>query len=142
MKFIAGDSEENITKWSESIKKTIALGDEKVKELNEYIQRPKAKQQQKECAQEPENKRLLDEENYARQQAFEKHEQEIQFAFERELLKQRLQFQHEIKESAATKSSSAKLPKLVITLFNGSYEDWLRFWGQFSASIGSTDISD
>ena len=130
-KFIAGDSEENITEWSESIEKTIALGDEKVKELNECIQRLKAEQRQKECAQEQENKRLLDEENYARQQAFE-----------RELLKQKLQFKHEIKESAATKSSSAKLPKLVITHFNGSYRDWLQFWGQFYASIDSTDISD
>ena len=127
-KFIAGDSEENITEWSESMEKTIALGDEKVKELNEYIQRLKAEQRQKECAQEQENKRLLDEENYARQQAFEKQERENQFAFERELLKQKLQFQHEVKESAATKSSSAKLPKLVITPFNGSYHDWLRFW--------------
>ena len=53
-KFIAGDSEENITEWSESIEKTIALGDEKVKELNEYIQRLKAEQRQKECAQEQE----------------------------------------------------------------------------------------
>ena len=99
------------------------MGDEKVKEFNEYIERVKAEQRQKEYAQEQENKRLLNEENYARQQAFEKHERENQFAFERELLKQKLQFQHEIKESAATKSSSAKLPKLVITPFNGSYHD-------------------
>ena len=36
-KFIAGDSEKIVTEWSESIEKTIALGDEKVKQLNEYI---------------------------------------------------------------------------------------------------------
>ena len=141
-KFIAGDSEENVAEWSESIEKTIALGDEKVKQLSEYIQRLKAEQRRKECAQEQENKRLLDEGNYARQQAFEKHERENQFAFERKLLKQKLQFQHEIKQSAATKNVSAKLPKLVITPFNGSYHDWLRFWGQFSANIDSTEISE
>ena len=91
---------------------------------------------------ENENKRLLDEENYARQEAFEKHERDKQLAFEQELMKQKLQFQNEIKEVQAEKKSTAKLPKLVITPFKGSYNDWLRFWGQFSANIDLADISE
>ncbi|CAB4005672.1 Hypothetical predicted protein, partial [Paramuricea clavata] len=87
-KFIEGDSEENVAAWGESIEENIALADEKVKQLNEYIQRLKADKRQKESALENENKRLLDEENYARQQAFEKHERDKQLAFEQELYKQ------------------------------------------------------
>ena len=32
-------------------------------------------------------------------------------------------------------SSAAKLPKLVITKFNGTHQDWSRFWNQFEAEI-------
>ena len=127
-KFIKGDSEENnVAAWGESIEENIASADENVKQLNEHIQRLKADERCKESALEFENKRLLDEENYARRQAFEKHERDKQLAFEQELFNQKLQYQKEIKEVQARKISSTKLPKLVITPFNGSYHDWLRF---------------
>ena len=141
-KFMQGESEENVATWGESIEENIALADKKVKKLTEHIQRLKAEQRQRECALENEKKRLLDEENYARQEAFEKHERDKQLAFEQELMKQKLQFQNEIKEVQAEKKSTAKLPKLVITPFKGSYNDWLRFWGQFSANIDLADISE
>ena len=141
-KFMQGESEENVATWGESIEENIALADEKVKKLTEHIQRLKAEQRQRECALENENKRLLDQENYARQEAFEKHERDKQLAFEQELMKQKLQFQNEIKEVQTEKKSTAKLPKLVITPFKGSYNDWLRFWGQFSANIDLADISE
>ena len=35
----------------------------------------------------------------------------------------------------------AKLPKLSITKFDGSFEQWLSFWNKFSAEIGATDLS-
>ena len=79
-KFIEGDSEENVAAWGESIEENIALADENVKQLNEHIQRLKADERRKESALEFENKRLLDEENYARQQAFEKHGRDKQLA--------------------------------------------------------------
>ena len=34
----------------------------------------------------------------------------------------------------------AKLPKLMITKFNGTHLDWLRFWGQFEAEIEKSNI--
>jgi hypothetical protein len=39
-KFIAGDSEENVAAWGESIEENVALADEKVKQLNEFIFHP------------------------------------------------------------------------------------------------------
>ena len=46
-----------------------------------------------------------------------------------------------IKENEKTRSTNAKLPKLVITKFNGSPLDWLRFWNQFEAEIDKADVA-
>ena len=35
---------------------------------------------------------------------------------------------------------SVKLPKLVITKYNGALENWLSFWNKFEAEIDSTDL--
>jgi hypothetical protein len=37
--------------------------------------------------------------------------------------------------STSAVNSAAKLPKLVITKFNGTHQDWSRFWNQFEAEI-------
>ena len=34
----------------------------------------------------------------------------------------------------------AKLPKLMITKFDGTYMDWPRFWGQFTEAIDKTGV--
>ena len=34
----------------------------------------------------------------------------------------------------------AKLPKLTITKFDGTYRDWPRFWGQFTETINKTSV--
>lgn len=39
------------------------------------------------------------------------------------------------------KSETAKLPKLGITKFNGTYLDWRRFWSQFSEGINKTGMA-
>jgi hypothetical protein len=36
-------------------------------------------------------------------------------------------------QQASSTHVSAKMPKLVITKFNGTPKDWIRFWGQFRA---------
>ena len=36
---------------------------------------------------------------------------------------------------------AAKLPKLSITKFNGSFSDWLRFWNQFQAVVNNQNVS-
>ena len=37
-------------------------------------------------------------------------------------------------------SNAAKLPRLTITKFDGTYLDWNRFWGQFTEPIGKTGM--
>ena len=75
-----------------------------------------------------------------------------QMQFEEEIQKMKLQLKAD--QLAKTKSQNeganqdlsscgvqAKLPKLVITKFDGSYMDWPRFWGQFSENIDKTSVA-
>ena len=32
------------------------------------------------------------------------------------------------------------MPKLVISKFNGTQQDWFRFWGQFSSQIDKANV--
>ena len=75
---------------------------------------------------------------------------EEQLKFEEKVQRAKLKLKTELQaaktpnESTQTMSVSsvqAKLPKLVITKFDGSYMDWPRFWGQFSETIEKTSVA-
>ena len=53
------------------------------------------------------------------------------------------EFEKKLEEdtSKSPKESSAKLPKLTITKFQGTYLDWLRFWNQFETEIDKAAIT-
>ena len=61
--------------------------------------------------------------------------------------KTKLEMQAEIQtaphpqQTATPSDMQAKLPKLVITKFDGSFMDWPRFWGQFSETIDKTSVA-
>ena len=38
-------------------------------------------------------------------------------------------------------ASKGRLPKLIITKFNGTFTDWMRFWNQYEAEIDNSDVS-
>ena len=66
--------------------------------------------------------------------------------FEKAKLEQRLRYEKKIEESrkeiqSKQQTSNAKLPKLVITPFKGTFTDWLRFWNQFGAENDAADVS-
>lgn len=95
------------------------------------------------------------------QNEFKKHHerkaQEKELKFEQELHETRMKFQSElqaakvtmspgdeshINDGKATQEIHAKLPKLEITKFDGSYQDWPRFWGQYSETIDKTGVAN
>ena len=47
----------------------------------------------------------------------------------------------ETEESGAFSDKTAKLPKLVISRFDGSFVDWPRFWGQFTKAVDKSSIA-
>ena len=74
-----------------------------------------------------------------------------QLKFEEELQKMKLQLKteqqakksqnEETHQSTSSNNTQAKLPKLVITKFDGFYMDWPRFWGQFAETIDKTSVA-
>ena len=69
----------------------------------------------------------------------------MQFEIKLQETKLKLQEEHDLKcQHKSTPSeqlvSQAKLPKLVITKFNGSFTDWPRFWGQFSEAVDKSSV--
>ena len=67
--------------------------------------------------------------------------------FEIKLHKTKLKLQEDLQIKAGNQRSpvetsvgEAKLPKLVITKFNGTYANWPRFWGQYSETIDETNV--
>ncbi len=71
-------------------------------------------------------------------------QREEQLQHERELYETKIKIKSPLKlssESGGGKDEiQAKLPKLTITKFNGTFTDWTRFWNQFSETIDKTDI--
>ena len=78
--------------------------------------------------------------------------QEEQFKFEVKLHEKRLEMEAELANIPKPKTGTreceefssktqAKLPKLVISKFEGSVMDWPRFWGQFTEAIDKSSIA-
>jgi hypothetical protein len=71
-------------------------------------------------------------------------QREEQLYLEHKLYEEKLRMKSELKlssKSARRKDEiQAKLPKLSITKFNGTFQDWTRFWNQFSETINKTRI--
>ena len=65
-------------------------------------------------------------------------QREEQLKFEKQQLELKAEYS-KAKEAEPSKQS-VKLPKLVITKYNGALENWLTFWNKFEAEIDKTDL--
>ena len=127
MKIEGGEDALAITTWSEEIENKIAIVDD-VNKLAAFL-------------------------TEAEQRETEKARQE-QLDFEKELIERKFRYHKELEEkdqdSILTENqdakqtqgtgTAAKLPKLTITKFDGTYLDWNRFWGQFTEAIDKTGM--
>ena len=80
----------------------------------------------------------------------ESNAQEQKIYFEQKLHQTKLEMHTELTASQASQHTPqalasgdihAKLLKLVITKFDGTFMDWPRFWGQFSETIDKTSVA-
>ena len=62
-----------------------------------------------------------------------------QLEFEKEQLELKAKYQNDHGATKVTKTQ-VKLPKLVLTKFNGKLENWLSFWHTFEVEVDSTDL--
>ena len=110
LKLERGDDEDDIRKWSTGIEKSLVEYEKAVEGFEEL------------------ERSLREEETRERKKERSKWE-----------IKKKFEAKADEKESESGKLK-AKLPKLVITKFQGTHLDWQRFWGQFEAEIDKSDI--
>lgn len=114
---------EDLTEWSAEINK-LADADSHIRATKQWL-----------------------EDNRRKQQTAER-EEKLQFEMKLMETKLKLQAEYETGKKGERSSQSnenmigmqAKLPKLVISKFNGEYMDWARFWGQFTENIEKTAV--
>ena len=123
-----GESQEKVKEWGQEIEERIDIVDNEIKVLETRV---------KSAIAEAENAEREKQENLLAR------EREEQLQFERKQLEQKEEFK--LKNSTQNLPShpskqSVKLPKLVITKYNGALENWLSFWNKFEAEIDKADL--
>ena len=112
----------NIDEWNAEIEGELESADNEVLRLEEWLVERERKE--KLVAQEDMVKLELD-----------MHERKLKM--QEELSKPK----PETEESGAFSDKTAKLPKLAISKFDGSFVDWPRFWGQFTEAVDKSSIA-
>ncbi|KAK2546733.1 hypothetical protein P5673_033632 [Acropora cervicornis] len=133
-KFVNGEDEESVQEWSSGIEEIVNQADECMRELTSQIEQIDRNLKHASALHEHKREIELEREKLRqKQEAVERaHAEELEFEKKKLELKQ---VQTEPPEITAMASNVVKMPKLVITKFDGTPQDWVRFWGQFETQI-------
>ena len=138
--FSQNKTDEEVRTWAQTPEEILAEADQCVRKLTHEINNLDAVAQ--EALTRKEEQRKLE---------FEKRltEQKLQREKEAAEVKRVLDFEHQqkLKEVQQTVSNpqvstAAKMPKLIISKFTGTPQDWVRFWGQFESQIDKSSVDD
>ena len=135
LRFTEGEREEQVNTWAKEFDGFLEEADEKALAMRQLV------------AKMEEEKRLAEKlESDKKEMALAKVKHEERMSQERELLDQKVKFQKAVEasqqEQNAKKTVTAKLPKLSITKFNGTFANWLPFWNyKFEAEIDKTELA-
>ena len=123
-KITEGEEETRIATWNDEIEQNLTQADENIKCLENWLHN---------CKMEMEQQAL---------------EEKMRFEMKLHESKLKLEVEHREKlaegktsKEAGSSQVEAKLPKLVISKFNGDFMDWQRFWGQFTESIEKSGLA-
>ena len=130
MQFEKGDEPPQIRKWTHEIEE-VAEFDGVVEDVRMAAENLRGKALQE----------VRDEEEKKEEEKQKRHyEDEIKLQEAKMAAKLKFEKKMEEVQSKPQKESGAKLPKLIITKFQGTHLDWQRFWGQFETEIDKANI--
>ena len=118
-KLESGETVDEIQKWGQEVEESVEEADDNVTILAHCLE---------EAAVRAENAKLRKEEMLIAR----KREEELKF-------EKKVEMQLADKPVKST-GKSVKLPKLVITKYDGTFEKWLSFWNSFKAEVDLQDI--
>ena len=127
--FEAEKEEDKIVWQGKEIKERVGMIEKTIDQLNAVIRECKQVETQAAEKEKEQHDAQLREKRYKEEMRFEKAKLEQQLKFEKKT------------EEKKGQNINAKLPKLVITKFKGIPAVWLRCWGQFTAEVDATNVS-
>ena len=142
-KFGKGDSAEDVNDWASklNIDDTLNRADQCSKQLKTLIAEIVREAKQADELHDHQHALELEQEKLQMQHEATAKAHAEQLEFERKRLE--LQ-QHEglstSQHGIASGDSAVKMPKLVISQFDGTHRDWMRFWGQFETQIDKSGV--
>ena len=130
-KIVAKQDLDEISEWNTGVDAKLIEANGEVKRLKEWLENRVRKQEMKEHDEQISHETKL-------------HETRMEFQTELQNAKKDAQPESKVpttSESSTMRGIQARLPKLVITKFDGTSMDWPRFWGQFEETIDKTSIA-
>ena len=141
MKFAKGEDEQQVKEWAVEIERVLANADECIRQITKELKDLESVAEEANLLNEQRKKldfeKLLTEQKLQQEQAAAREKMERDLEYHQKL--KEIQ-QNSSSSSDVPKSSCAKMPKLVITKFDGTHQDWIRFWGQFEAQIDKSSV--
>ena len=144
-KFGKGDSAEDVNDWASklNIDDTLNRADQCSKQLKTLIAEIVREAKQADELHDHQHALELEQEKLQMQHEATAKAHAEQLEFERKRLELQQQ-QHEglstSQHGIASGDSAVKMPKLVISQFDGTHRDWMRFWGQFETQIDKSGV--
>ena len=135
LKIESGKDPQEVRGWSQGIEKNIATSEETVDAIQEKMAALEEQALGEERQREEEIAELRRRRQFEEDIRFEEEKLRIKREFERKMEEER-----EKSQLRKDQTSKAKLPKLIITKFQGTHIDWQRFWSQFEAEIDHAEI--
>ena len=128
------NTEEEIEQWTENHRAAVAIYDAQIEEIENRIITLKREKEADDAEQEERRiQRRLEEKRRILEMQTEVKKKEER---EKEEKKKEYSLWNDYK------FSKMKLPKLVITKFDGTHFDWFRFWNQFESQIDKCDLPE
>eukprot|EP00794_Sanderia_malayensis_P016264 gene16264-biopygen13817 len=135
LKFTNGEEPQDVRSWSLEIDGEITTFEDTIDAINDKIDAFKEEAAREERQREEDITELRRQRQLERDIKLEEEKMKIKRELERKMDEER-----EKSHLSKGQTPKAKLPKLVITKFQGTHIDWPRFWSQFEAEIDCAEI--
>ena len=135
LKIGSGKEPQEVRSWSQAIDEDIISYERTVDTIQEKIAALKERALEEERQREEEIAKLRKRRHFEEEIRLEEEKLRIKRELERKMEEEREKVQ-----LRKDQTSKAKLPKLIITKFQGTHIDWQRFWSQFEAEIDRAEI--
>ena len=134
LKIEADEDPTEVREWSQNIEGELAEFEEIAEELQTRMRALQREEQQRITRENEELKQEARKREFEEALKLEEAKMDVKRRFEKEIAESR-------ERSTKEQQGRVKLPKLVISKFQGTHIDWQRFWSQFETEIDKSDIA-